>query len=448
MSKKINYWKHIRDRLHEESGLHYPRNTMSQLFETFFNEILNQFSTDNRLFVDQGFLVTSSGLYLDIRGNELGLPRKEGKYASGKVIFTLTREIDKTKTPKPIPIDENEDIVYDYTPEDVQTLIDQINLKRKQKGNSTILETREATSIFTVPSGTVVYSDTGFEYILQNNVNFVKGQTYAEGVVRAKDSGERYNTEIDTLSIFGESNFPIDLSNKIVELTDQTSCPTGFTFKTSAPLDSELAFEIIVKNGEPVYITENNKLYLKPVYNTQGALNKLSTGESVQTAVFKKVLSGSGTYDEQILLPTRQINIYNDTKTLKISKTVLNYEDSSTYKFLTYVKGVGGTDINKDLLVFNAEPIDGGEDGESDDSYRQRLLNNINTNISINYLKKQGIIIYSKKNLKDDVRTKMTSFNPYLNNKYDVIPPDNEVFDFVKYELIADPYIMVYIRGW
>ena len=452
--KKTDYWKAIRERLHEESGLHYPQNVMGQLLNIFFNSMLNQFSDDNRLFVDQGFLITSEGIYLDIRGKELGLPRKEGKYAEGNVVFTLTREIDQRKTPKPLPEEEG-DIIYDYTDEDVQIILDQLNEKRKKsKDYSTILEAREATSVFTIPENTIIYSNSGFEYALTSDVVFEKGQKTAKGHVKAKDSGEKYNALIDTLTVFGESNFPIDIASKTVELVNQKSCPNGYKFKTGVLGASEQRFEIIVKNGNPVYVTRDGETYLKPVYDSYGRKTTLGVGESIQTAIFKKSIietttnSDGTTSDTTLTIATKSINIKNDTGTITTPKTILNYDNKNSYKFLTYIKAVGGNDINKDLIVTNNEMIDGGEDGETDDQYRQRLLNNINTNITINYLKKQGIIIYSKKNHDDDVRTKMTSFNPYLNNMYDVIPPYNEVYDFVKYDLIADQYIMVYIRGW
>lgn len=317
------YWESIRERLHEESALHHPLNQIGQLFEIFFDETLNQYHEDERLFQDQGFLITASGVFLDIRGEELGLPRKTGKYAVGTVEFTLVREINQTATPVPLENEEEGGVVYDYRPEDVQTLLDRINQKRKNEGSTVkILEAREATADFIIPQGTPVYSDVGFEYNLTGDVTFKKGQKIAYGEIIAKESGKRFNTSIDSISLMGV-----------------------------------------------------------PSSSDDATLNAVST-------------------------------------------------------------------VNKDLVVTNTEAITGGEDGESDGEYRLRLLNNISRNISIGYLKRQGIIIYSTKSLKHDTRISLTSFNPYLANKYVLIPPNNEVLDFVKNELIINDSTLVYIKGW
>lgn len=306
-----DYWRSIRKRLHEESGLHYPLNPVGQMLEIFFNEILTQFRNDKKTFMDQGFLITSEGLYLDIRGNELGLPRKEGKYAEGRVEFTLIHEIPQTSTPEKL---KNETIggeVFDFRLEDLQTILDRINNARKNDTNiTTIYEARSATADFTIPKGMSIFSDTGFEYELMEDVKFLKGSQIASGLVRAKESGDRFNTEIDSLTIFNAS------------------------------------------------------------------------------------------------------------------------------------------EVNKDLIVTNTELIQGGVDGESDAEYKQRLLNNTSTNITLNYLKRMGIIFYSKNSLNEDVRTKLTSFNPYVSHYYAAIPPSNGVHDYVKYELITEDCFVIYIKGW
>lgn len=306
-----DYWETIRDRLHEESGLHHPSNKMGELFNVFFNGMLNQFSEDNMLFLDQGFIVTASGLYLDIRGHEIGLPRKEGEYASGSVIFTLTREVPETETPQKLENEEENGVVHDYRPSQIQTIIDEINTTRLEDNEyDTLIEARPAVNKFTIPQGMTVYSDVGFEYTLQEDVTFEKGDYFVEGLIKAKESGARYNAEIGTVNIFDSNQ------------------------------------------------------------------------------------------------------------------------------------------VNKDLIVMNTNLVKGGSDGESDAEYGQRLLNNESTNISVNYLKKQGITIYTKNDLSDDIRTKMTSFNPYLFNEYALIPPNNEVADYTLNELIVNEWTVVYIRGW
>lgn len=306
-----DYWSTIQERLHEESGLKYPLNPVGEMLKIFFNNILEQFSEDDRTFINQGFLITSEGLYLDIRGNELGLPREEGEYAEGKIEFTLTREIPKTQNPLKLENEEIEGIVFDFRLEDLQVLLDRLNENRKRDNSvETILEAREATADFVIPKGISIFSDTGFEYELLENVEFKVGQRIASGLIRAKETGSRYNADIGTLTVFGAE------------------------------------------------------------------------------------------------------------------------------------------EVNKDLIVTNTELIKGGLDGETDDQYRQRLLNNISTNITINLLKNKNIIIYSKKSLNDDVRTRLTSFNPYLNDEYAIIPPNNEVHDYVKYELITEYCFVIYIKGW
>lgn len=304
-----DYWATIQERLHEESGLHHPNNTMGRILESYFNGLLNEFSKDNEDFVDQGFLITSDGLYLDIRGDEFALPRKEGEYATGVISFTLTKEVNANETPKKIENISQEGVTFNYVPESIQNMIDSLNKEREENGEK-LLETRECTKTFTIPEGTVVVSDTGFEYILRESVEFPQGETIISGKIIAKESGVRYNTEEETINV------------------------------------------------------------------------------------------------------------------------------------------VNSSQINSDLRCTNPTKIFDGKDGESDDDYRRRLLNNINTNISVNFLKRQNIIIYTKNKLNDSVRTSMTSFNPCVNNMYCAIPPTDEVSDFLNNELIANDNVVVYIKGW
>lgn len=440
MDFKIHYWDAIRDRLHEESGLHYPRNTIGKLFNIFFDETLNQFTEDDRLFLDQGFLITSSGIYLDIRGKELGLPRKEGTYAKGTVEFTLTKKIPQSSVPQPLQNVNENGTVFDYRPSDVQTIINRINQERISNSlTNTILEVREATAPFTIPEGTSVFSDTGFEYVLMDNVEFEVGQKIAYGDVIAKESGQRYNTLIDTIHLFHNDSSVFEGEGAVSELTNQTSKPDGYSVKQGFPDNNEKEFEIIVKNDSPVYITSNSKLYLKPLYTRTGVKNTLSTGESVVVALFKKTVVDGG---EIIKLPVVSVEEGNTTI------EYLDYSNDNAYKFIIYIENDVGSDVNADLVVTNTEAITGGVDGEEDDDYRLRLLNNISQNITINYLKRQGIIIYSVDSLEDNVRTKVTSFNPYVNNEYAIIPSNNEVRDFVKDELVTEYCFNIYIRGW
>lgn len=307
----IEYWESIKNRLHEESLLHHPNNEIGKMFETFFNKMLNQFSEDNVLFLDQGFLITTSGLYLDIRGQELGLPRREGTFAEGTVVFTLTKEIIKSSAPKKLENVVEGGITYDFRMEELQTLLDNINEERQNDEDfTTILEARSAENTFTIPQGTPVFSNVGFEYLLVEDVVFNKGDILKEGKIRAKESGSRYNAGIGEICVFNAS------------------------------------------------------------------------------------------------------------------------------------------EINKDLIVENLVWINDGNDGESDEEYARRLINNNSVNISVNFLKRQNIVIYSKKDVDDELRNNLTSFNPYLNNEYALIPPNNEISDYVLNELIINDWTVVYIKGW
>lgn len=308
---ETDYWEAIKNRLHEESALQHPDNGVAPILKLIINYTLNKFSEDNILFLDQGFILTASGLYLDIYGHELGLPRKEGEYATGIVEFSLNREIPKTQEPVKLENEVENGIVYDYRPEEFQTLLDRINAERIEDDSvETIFEVRPATNTFTIPEGTSIFSETGFEYLLLDDVTFNKGDTIREGRVKALESGQRYNVGVNELILFNADS------------------------------------------------------------------------------------------------------------------------------------------VDKDLAVTNPKSITGGKDGESDTEYGQRLLNNNSVNISVNYLKRQGIVIYTKGERDEDIRTKMTSFNPYLFNEYALIPPNNEVADYTLHELIVNDWTMVYIKGW
>ena len=85
---------------------------------------------------------------------------------------------------------------------------------------------------------------------------------------------------------------------------------------------------------------------------------------------------------------------------------------------------------------------------ETDDEFRQRIFNAISTYLSVNFIKLQKTLIYTKKNLHDNIREKMTSDNPYLNNEYAVIPPDVETFDFLENDVIYEKIYELYKKGW
>ena len=313
----IHYWESIRERLHEESGLKHPCNTLNKMFEVFFDHMLQQEHDDLEECVDQGFLLTSSGLYLDIRGNEMGIPRRPGKSARGYVEFSVINLIPQTSNPTIIshPSEDNEvdGELFDYTYKEVQELLEEINSEIKETSDGDeIYELRSAVSDITIPQGTKVYSETGFEYHTLTTAVIPKGESITKVEVIGDETGLRYNTDVNTI------------------------------------VASNLA------------------------------------------------------------------------------------------------------SINEEVIVTNITPITGGEDGEEDSDYRRRLLNSVTVNTSVNYLKRQGIIIYSQMYVDSDIRVKATSFNPYMRNKYVAIPPNDnpDVTEFLEKELIANDTLAVYKRGW
>ena len=255
----MDYWRVIQRRLHSESALHYPRNEVRKILKAYINGTLNEYEDNSRLFREQGFLLTCQGAYLDERGNEMGLPRKKGKVATGTVTFHLINP---------------------------------------------------ASSTLVIPKDFVIESSiTGYGYTTTKNATIEVGETDVTVTVQAIASGKRYNA-----------------------------------------IESEL--------------------------------------------------------------------------------TVID----TTY-------------VSSDLSVTNEIQITGGVDGETDAEYRQRLFNSISTHLTVNYLKKQGIIIYSKKKYDNDIRIKMSSLNPYLNNEYAAIPPKS-LINYLNKEIIHNRIMQIYIKGW
>lgn len=308
---KPDYWEAIERRLHEESGLHSPLNGIGQLFNTFFNEMLHKFSDDNISFLDQGFLVTAEGLYLDLFGEEMAMPRYKGKFAKGNIIFQLVNRIPKTEKPKKLP-KSDEPVTFDYSYESVQQILDSINEERlKEPEYTDLVEPRNAESDVPIFKGTRLFSDKGFEYVTMYDVTIPEGSSTTTVPITAVKSGSMYNVD----------------NKKEITVVDKSN-------------------------------------------------------------------------------------------------------------------------INEDLIVFNDAPVTGGKDGETDNHYRRRLLNNESVNLSVNQIKREGIIVYSKKNRDDVIRVKMSSLNPYMSNKYALIPSNDEKLYFSEYDLIADDNVKVYRKGW
>ena len=88
------------------------------------------------------------------------------------------------------------------------------------------------------------------------------------------------------------------------------------------------------------------------------------------------------------------------------------------------------------------------EKNESDESYRQRILNMISSFFTVNFMKKQGFILYTIHSLESNVRTEMTSNNPYLNNIYMAIPKHALARDFMLNDTIYEYNLVHYTKLW
>lgn len=71
-----NRWTPIENRLHEESALHYPDNTMRRILEPLLNGLFDAVEEEMNDIIYECFLLTSTGQYLDLFGVEIGLTRE------------------------------------------------------------------------------------------------------------------------------------------------------------------------------------------------------------------------------------------------------------------------------------------------------------------------------------------------------------------------------------
>jgi hypothetical protein len=85
---------------------------------------------------------------------------------------------------------------------------------------------------------------------------------------------------------------------------------------------------------------------------------------------------------------------------------------------------------------------------ETDDEFRSRIMNANNLNLSVNFMKKQGMTLYSKKKVDDKIRLKLSSMNPYMSRYYACIPDNITVSDFVENKVIHRKTLEIYKRGW
>lgn len=94
----------------------------------------------------------ATGGYLDDRGYEVGLYRKNGRYSNGNVTFSI---------PSPLRVD------------------------------------------YTIYAGTTLLnSKTGYRYILVNDATIIAGDTWTTGLVQAEATGEEYNCKAHTITAF------------------------------------------------------------------------------------------------------------------------------------------------------------------------------------------------------------------------------------------------------
>ncbi|WP_455644815.1 hypothetical protein [Methanosphaera sp.] len=88
------------------------------------------------------------------------------------------------------------------------------------------------------------------------------------------------------------------------------------------------------------------------------------------------------------------------------------------------------------------------ETDETDDEYRQRLFNALSSYLSVNFVKLQGMILYSKDELESNIRSKLTSLNPYLSKYYAGIPKNSIATEFLTTDMIYEYNIYYYVKGW
>lgn len=149
-------------------------------------------------------------------------------------------------------------------------------------------------------------------------------------------------------------------------------------------------------------------------------------------------------------LHTESLLHYPTNKVRLLLKSYLNGELNSLKSDVQdmVLQGFLLTCTGKYLDMYGAELGVPRENTEEDDSYRQRLFNIISDYLSVGYLKKMGNIIYTKNMLDDNIRENMTSNNPYLNNRYAVIPGNDNSLDFVTNDTITEDNIVTYLKGW
>lgn len=141
---------------------------------------------------------------------------------------------------------------------------------------------------------------------------------------------------------------------------------------------------------------------------------------------------------------------YPENNLRKILKSFLNgilnefYEDSFNLMKQSFLVTMTGKYLDIKAEEYGLKR----KKDESDDELRQRIFNATSTYLSVNFIKLQKTLIYTKKDLTDSIREKMSSNNPYLNNEYAVIPPDVETYDFLENDVVYEKVYQLYKKGW
>lgn len=141
---------------------------------------------------------------------------------------------------------------------------------------------------------------------------------------------------------------------------------------------------------------------------------------------------------------------YPNNKLREILQSFLNgilndvYEDSFDLMKQSFLVTMNGKYLDIKAEEYGLKR----KENESDDELRQRIFNATSTYLSVNFIKLQKTLIYTKKHLNDSIREKMSSNNPYLNNEYAVIPPDVETYDFLENDVVYEKVYQLYKKGW
>ena len=111
---------------------------------------------------------------------------------------------------------------------------------------------------------------------------------------------------------------------------------------------------------------------------------------------------------------------------------------------------------NRFLLTATGKYLDKiGEDhsmprvsGETDNEYRQRILNRMDQKLTVRYCKNRGLMLWSIKGINSNIRDQLSSINTYTSAQYVAIPRNTSGEKFLKNSLIWNHIIQIYQQGW